>query len=54
MFKVYPISEDTKKADENMIFGSIQPMVKEECTLRIYVIKGINLQAKDSNGKVFN
>ena len=27
-------------------------MNREECLLRIYIVRGIDLQAKDSNGKV--
>ena len=28
-------------------------MNKEECLLRVYIIRGIDLQGKDSNGKVY-
>ena len=37
-----------------MILKSVQPIKREECVLRVYVIKGIDLQPKDSNGKVIS
>jgi hypothetical protein len=52
MFKIYPIAEDAQNVTDNMIFKSIQPMHKEECLLRVYIVRGIDLQSKDSNGKV--
>ena len=52
MFKIYPIPEDTLSVADNMIFKNIQPMHKEECILRVYIVRGIDLQSKDSNGKV--
>ena len=53
MFKVYPIAENSRTSVvENMIFRNIQPMHKEECIVRVYVVLGVDLQAKDSNGKV--
>lgn len=52
MFKIYPIPEDTQSVTDNMIFKNIQPMHKEECILRVYIVRGIDLQSKDSNGKV--
>lgn len=54
MFKIYPIPENSASTPtENMIFRNVQPMHKEECIVRVYVIRGIDLQSKDSNGKVF-
>ena len=52
MFKIYPIPEDAQNVTDNMIFKNIQPMHKEECILRVYIVRGIDLQSKDSNGKV--
>lgn len=52
MFKIYPIPEDSQNVTDNMIFKNIQPMHKEECILRVYIVRGIDLQSKDSNGKV--
>jgi myoferlin len=52
MLKVYPVSEDaTNIGGDNLIFSNVLPMLKEECILRVYIIRGIELQAKDSNGK---
>ena len=52
MFKVYPIAEDAANTNENLIFKNVMPMNKEECIIRVYVVKGVELQPKDSNGKV--
>lgn len=52
MFKIYPIPEDAQNITDNMIFKNIQPMHKEECLLRVYIVRGVDLQSKDSNGKV--
>ena len=51
MFKIYAIPEDSQNVTDNMIFKNIQPMHKEECVLRVYIVRGIDLQSKDSNGK---
>jgi hypothetical protein len=52
MFKIYPLLENSESVVDNMIFKNIQPMHNEECIVRVYVIRGIDLQSKDSNGKV--
>ncbi len=52
MFKIYPIAENAECSKDNMIFKNVQPMHKEECIVRVYIIRGIDLQSKDSNGKV--
>ena len=36
-----------------MMLKNVQLMENEECLLRVYIVKGIDLQPKDSNGKVF-
>jgi hypothetical protein len=53
MLRVYPVEEDAIITPDKLVFKSIQPMIQEECVLRVYVVKGVELQAKDSNGKVF-
>jgi hypothetical protein len=52
MFKIYPIAENAHNIKDNMIFKNVHPMHKEECIVRVYIIRGIDLQPKDSNGKV--
>lgn len=52
MFKIYPIPEDCTNIKDNMIYKNVGSMHKEECIVRIYIIKGIDLQSKDPNGKV--
>lgn len=52
MLKVYRILENAQSVENNLIFKNIQPMNREECLLRVYIVRGIDLQSKDSNGKV--
>jgi len=50
--KIYPIPENTDIAHQNLFFSNVKQVLKEECVVRIYIVRGIDLQAKDSNGKV--
>lgn len=50
-FKMYPILENSYQVEKNLIYKNVQPMNREECLLRVYIVRGIDLQAKDSNGK---
>lgn len=52
MFKIYSVPEDCTNIKDNMIYKNVSSMHREECIVRIYIIKGIDLQSKDSNGKV--
>jgi hypothetical protein len=52
MFKVYPVDENLSNFHDYLIFKNVQPMNKEECIVRVYIVRGIDLQPKDSNGKV--
>jgi hypothetical protein len=52
MFKVYRVLENVQLTEKNFIFKNIQPMIKEECIVRIYIVRGVDLQGQDSNGKV--
>ena len=54
MFKVYRVLENAQGVENNLIFKNVIPMNREECLLRIYIIRGIDLPAKDSNGTVIN
>jgi hypothetical protein len=51
-FKIYPIPDNTDIVRHNFFFNNIKQVLKEECIVRIYIVRGIDLQAKDSNGKV--
>ena len=52
MLKIYPIEEEATINKDISLYKNIQAMIKEECVIRIYIVKGIELQPKDSNGKV--
>ena len=52
MLKVYRVLDNAQSLENSLIFKNVQRMEKEECLLRIYIIRGIDLQSKDSNGKV--
>ena len=51
-FKIYPIPDNTDIVRHNFFFNNVKQVLKEECIVRIYIVRGIDLQAKDSNGKV--
>ena len=52
MFKVYRVLENTQTITNDLIFKNVQPIEREECLLYVYIIRGIDLTAKDSNGTV--
>lgn len=50
-FKVYPLSENS---DEKLVRSTMEHLPSnslEECLVRVYIIRGLDLQAKDANGK---
>jgi len=49
--KMYTVLENQLNVGENLIFRNVLPMNNEVCLLRVYLIRGIDLQGKDSNGK---
>lgn len=49
---MYTVPENSVDIKNNMIFKNVQPIEKEDCIIRVYVIKGIDLQPQDANGKV--
>ena len=51
-FKIYPILDKSDNLQQNLFFNNIKQVIKEECLIRVYIVRGIDLQAKDSNGKV--
>ncbi|CAF0722705.1 unnamed protein product [Brachionus calyciflorus] len=51
MFKIYPIPDECQNVDDNLIYKNVVTMHREECIVRVYIVKGIDLQSKDPNGK---
>lgn len=49
---MYTVPENSLDIKKNMIFKNVQPIEKEDCIIRVYVIKAIDLQPQDANGKV--
>jgi hypothetical protein len=52
MFKIYPIEESDIITPDKLLYKNVQTITREECVIRVYIVKGIELQPKDSNGKV--
>ncbi|CAF1637643.1 unnamed protein product [Adineta ricciae] len=51
LFKVYALSENPKDALPHRLMSNFPSNNVEECLVRIYIIRGIDLQPKDANGK---
>lgn len=51
-FKVYPLSDDPGVAPPPRQFRELPDSGPQECLVRIYVVRGIELQPKDNNGRV--
>ncbi|CAF1161705.1 unnamed protein product [Rotaria sp. Silwood1] len=51
LFKVYPLSENPNESLPHRIMENFPSNNLEECLIRVYIIRGIDLQAKDSSGK---
>ena len=51
LFKVYPLPEDPSESLPHRIMENCPSNNLEECLIRVYIIRGIDLQPKDSNGK---
>ncbi|XP_036428178.1 myoferlin isoform X2 [Colossoma macropomum] len=49
-FKVYPLSDDPAIPSPPRQFRELPDSGPQECVVRIYVIRGIDLQPKDNNG----
>jgi hypothetical protein len=52
MLKIYPIEEEAIITPDKLFYRNLQNVNKEDCVIRVYIVKGIELQPKDSNGKV--
>ncbi|XP_047127416.1 myoferlin isoform X1 [Hydra vulgaris] len=50
LFKMYPLPPDVKEV-KNRYFSKIKDSVPTDCIVRVYIIRGIELQPKDPNGK---
>uniref|UniRef100_A0A4W5QPW6 Myoferlin n=1 Tax=Hucho hucho TaxID=62062 RepID=A0A4W5QPW6_9TELE len=50
-FKVYPLSDDPGVALPPRQFRELPESGPQECLVRIYVVRGIDLQPKDNNGQ---
>lgn len=51
-FKVYPLSDDPAVRSPPQQFRELPDSGPQECIVRIYVIRAIDLQPKDNNGLV--
>nr|DBA15117.1 TPA: hypothetical protein GDO54_004372 [Pyxicephalus adspersus] len=49
-FRIYPLSDDPSIPSPPRQFRELPDSGPQECIVRIYIIKGIDLQPKDSNG----
>ncbi|KAM5141597.1 myoferlin isoform 3-T3 [Mantella aurantiaca] len=49
-FRIYPLSDDPSVPCPPRQFRELPDSGPQECIVRIYIIKGIDLQPKDSNG----
>ncbi|XP_072177496.1 myoferlin-like [Diadema setosum] len=50
LFRIYPLPGDTKAALPPKQFKYLPPSTPVECVIRIYVVKGIDLQPQDPSG----
>ena len=51
LFKVYPLPLNPDEDLPDRIMENFPSNHFEECLIRVYIIRGIDLQPKDSNGK---
>ena len=51
LFKVYPLSEDSEQIFSRRMTENLSHNDVQDCLIRVYIIRGIDLQAKDSNGQ---
>lgn len=51
-FKVYPLPDDPGVPAPPQQFRELPDSGPQECLVRIYAVRGIDLQPKDNNGKV--
>ena len=52
MFKIYPLPPDPKEpAGKIRYFSKVKDSKPVDCLIRVYIVRGIELQPKDPNGK---
>ena len=51
LFKVYPLPEDPNDPSPHRIMENLPSSSLEECLIRVYIIRAVDLQPTDSNGK---
>ena len=51
LFKVYPLPEDPNEPMPHRIMENLPSSSLEECIVRVYIVRAIDLQPTDSNGK---
>lgn len=51
-FRVYPLSDDPNVSDPPRQFRELPESCPQECLVRIYIIRCLDLQPKDNNGMV--
>lgn len=51
-FKLYPLSDDPAIPSPPQQFRELPDSGPQECIVRIYVIRAVDLQPKDNNGLV--
>ncbi|XP_010630387.1 myoferlin isoform X3 [Fukomys damarensis] len=49
-FRVYPLSDDPSMPAPPRQFRELPDSVPQECTVRIYIVRGLELQPQDNNG----
>lgn len=49
-FRIYPLSDDPSLPAPPRQFRELPDSVPQECTVRIYIVRGLELQPQDNNG----
>ena len=52
MFKVYPVDDSKLDIQKSLMYGNIETLTEKDFLVRVYVVRGLDLQPKDSNGRV--
>lgn len=51
-FRIYPLPDDPSVPAPPRQFRELPDSVPQECTVRIYIVQGLQLQPQDNNGLV--